>query len=477
VKHWTIKLNIEKILANFELVVRTQAGIQQIRDLVLELAMNGLLTNQNKENQKNSGPKKPPLPDSWKLVKIEEVSDFVNGFAFRSDEYTLEGVGVVRMSDMKGGEIVMDDMKYVSPEKMKSIDKAFQIHPNDIVLGMTGATLGRPCVNRTSKTFLLNQRIGKLVPRAIDPDYFFLALTSLEKIFMKLSFGTGVNNLSTKQIKDSFIPLPPEEEQKRIVFMVRELFNICDQLEVSINRSKNYAELSRRSAISAISNAQTQADLLTGWLRVRNNWEVLTENPNAISSLRKLILSFAAKGKLVNNPDRFSKNSSKMALHEVCKVSWGNLSLTKSSYVDDGQFLAVSAAGPDGRINFAEYKALTPVLSAIGARCGTMFMPKEDFTAIKNTMTFQPNEDLIHNWYLLYTLMGSELPKRGSAQPFISKSDIEKFQIRVPSLKEQELVYSRVEDLLKECDLLEAKLNEAQGLSERLTKSLISGAA
>jgi len=470
-------MNIEGILANFGLVVKSTVGIQQIRELILELALKGLLTNSGEASLNNNKPRIYRLPNSWKLVKIEEVSSFVNGFAFQSNEYTLTGVGVVRMSDMKGGEILTDNMKYVPEAKMRSIDEAFQVKPNDIVMGMTGATLGRPCVNRTSKTFLLNQRIGKLVPRGINPEYFLLALTNLEKIFMNLSFGTGVNNLSTKQIKETLIPLPPAEEQHRIVSVVGDLLSICDELEAAVKDSMNYADLARRSAINAISTAQTQEELLAAWIRVRENWQVLTENPEAITFLRKLILSLAAKGKLVNSANRFSKSASTLTLKEVCEVSWGNLSLTKSSYEDDGQFLAVSAAGPDGRIGFAEYKAFTPVLSAIGARCGTMFMPKEDFTAIKNTMTLLPNEKLILNWYLLYMLMGSDLPKRGSAQPFISKSDIEKFRIRIPSLEEQKLICAHVEGLLKECDLIEAKLHEALGLSEKVTKSLVSGAA
>jgi type I restriction enzyme S subunit len=166
-----------------------------------------------------------------------------------------------------------------------------------------------------------------------------------------------------------------------------------------------------------------------------------------------------------------------LELKDVCKVSWGNLSLTKSSYSENGMHLAVSAAGPDGRIGFAEHKAYTPVLSAIGARCGTMFMPEEDFTAIKNTMTLTPNPEFLNNWYLLYAIMGSKLPRRGSAQPFMSKSDIERYRIRVPSLQEQELISHRVEELLKTCDLLEAKLIEANSISAKLSRSVFTGSA
>lgn len=56
-----------------------------------------------------------------------------------------------------------------------------------------------------------------------------------------------------------------------------------------------------------------------------------------------------------------------VTLKDLCVVDWGNTNLTKSAYVDGGEFLAVSAAGCDGCIGHFEHLKHTPVLSAIGA--------------------------------------------------------------------------------------------------------------
>jgi restriction endonuclease S subunit len=127
----------------------------------------------------------------------------------------------------------------------------------------------------------------------------------------------------------------------------------------------------------------------------------------------------------------------KVKLEDVCIVAWGNSELTKSSYVEDGSYLAVSAAGCDGRIGHREHSKHTPVISAIGANCGRMFLPNEDFTAIKNTITITPKSNLTDGRYLYEVLTFLELPKRGGAQPFMSKGDIEKFKIPLPDLAEQ----------------------------------------
>ena len=101
-------------------------------------------------------------------------------------------------------------------------------------------------------------------------------------------------------------------------------------------------------------------------------------------------------------------------------------------------------------------------------------MPVEDFTAIKNTMTITPKPQLIHNWYLLYALRASNLPRRGSAQPFMSKSDIENFQIPVPNLREQEAIVKKIDSLMELCNVLERDLEARRAIAESFSQAIIS---
>jgi type I restriction enzyme S subunit len=129
-----------------------------------------------------------------------------------------------------------------------------------------------------------------------------------------------------------------------------------------------------------------------------------------------------------------------MTLKDLCVVDWGNTNLTKSSYVEGGKFLAVSAAGCDGRIGHSEHSKHTPVLSAIGAQCGKMFFPEEDFTAIKNTITLTPRDGKCVGKFLYYLFTFVELPQRGAGQPFISKGDIQSFEVTCPLIPEQQRI-------------------------------------
>ena len=169
----------------------------------------------------------------------------------------------------------------------------------------------------------------------------------------------------------------------------------------------------------------------------------------------------------------------KTTLGKICKVDWGNTSLTKKSYVEEGKYAAVSATGSDGRIDFAEHKAGTPVLSAIGAQCGKMFLPKEDFTAIKNTITLTPYPDICSGEYLFHLFNAIELPKRGAAQPFISKGDIQSFEIAIPSLPVQKAIVAKLDELIthtiKLSEIHKTKSRSFNALKQSLLQQAFNG--
>ena len=148
-----------------------------------------------------------------------------------------------------------------------------------------------------------------------------------------------------------------------------------------------------------------------------------------------------------------------VSLKQICAVDWGNTKLTKSSYMANGKFLAVSAAGADGLIDHYEHEADVPVLSAIGAQCGRMFYPGERFTAIKNTITLTPKEGMADGKFLYYLFTHVELPQRGAGQPFISKGDIEAFRVSIPeSLEEQRQIVKKLDTAFAEIDELKESL-------------------
>ena len=166
---------------------------------------------------------------------------------------------------------------------------------------------------------------------------------------------------------------------------------------------------------------------------------------------------------------------SQVPLSDICTVDWGNTSLTKASYSEHGAYLAVSAAGPDGRIDHFEHEAGTPVLSAIGAQCGRMFLPDEPFTAIKNTMTLTPLPDKVETRLLFYLLESVQLPRRGAAQPFMSKGDVQSFEVSIPPREEQARIVALLDEATNAISELESVYSQtALKLTELRSSALAS---
>ena len=153
-------------------------------------------------------------------------------------------------------------------------------------------------------------------------------------------------------------------------------------------------------------------------------------------------------------------------LKDICDVDWGDTNLTKQAYVENGKYLGVSAGGCDGRMDYYDFEAYTPVISAIGANCGKMFLPEEPFVAIKNTITLKPHKDILGK-YIFYALISNKIPHRGGGQPFISKTDTEEYMIICPSLEEQVRIVTIFD---KVCKIIDMHHNQLSKLDE-LVKS------
>jgi type I restriction enzyme S subunit len=244
----------KRINNNWDVIADTPESVQSLRNLIYSLAVRGSLCETDTTEEPIDIPKMDgpfEVPQNWRWTRIQDVSNFVNGYAFPSGGYKENGVGVIRMSDMKDGKIVTNGMRFVSKTYFEQLNPSMRVFPGDLVMGMTGATLGKPCFNLTDSIFLLNQRIGKFEPFAINPKFLGIVLLTMERKFMEISFGTGVNNLSTKQIKESIFPIPPPLEQARIVAKVDELMALCDQLESELKSRSEVAEKFARSVVSA----------------------------------------------------------------------------------------------------------------------------------------------------------------------------------------------------------------------------------
>lgn len=84
-----------------------------------------------------------------------------SGFAFKSQWWRNEGVPVIKIGSINQDQLNLSDCSFVSEDKI-SIASDFTVSGGDVLIAMTGATIGKfTLVPKTTKTILVNQRVGK----------------------------------------------------------------------------------------------------------------------------------------------------------------------------------------------------------------------------------------------------------------------------------------------------------------------------
>ena len=163
----------------------------------------------------------------------------------------------------------------------------------------------------------------------------------------------------------------------------------------------------------------------------------------------------------------------KVKLSQIADIGWGDLSVTKKSYVESG-YTAFSATGADGYLPYFDYDQDGIVVSAIGANCGKIWRAYGKWSCIKNTMRIIIKDAPVSLDYLYYFLSDPKVfPKRGSGQPFISKEDARDIEIAYPAIGEQHKIVELLEEHLSRLDVALADVKQAKVKAAQFRRSLL----
>ena len=156
-----------------------------------------------------------------KEVKLGDICNILNGYAFKSKEYLEDGIRVIRITNVQKGNIEDNDPKYYDISKIKEL-KNYILKENDLLISLTG-NVGR--VGLLPKKLLpagLNQRVGCLRIKdeknvSIEYVYQYFNSYNFERDCINNSKGIAQKNLSTEWLKNYKVSIPNLNEQNRIV--------------------------------------------------------------------------------------------------------------------------------------------------------------------------------------------------------------------------------------------------------------------
>lgn len=273
--------NWTRISGHFDTLFTTEHSIDQLKQTILQLAVMGKLVEQASREARNSpnydpasvlleriaaekadlikqGKIKkqkplPPiteeekpfeLPEGWEWCRLGNLYSFLNGFAFKSEWFKNDGIKLLRNINISHSKTIWNELACVSNSLALEYEK-YNLTVGDIVI-----SLDRPIINTGLKyavieqsdlPCLLLQRVAKFHSYADSVDSNYLSKWLESSLFISAidpGRSNGVPHISTKQLEVMLFPLPPLEEQHRIVAKVDELMAICDQLKAQLSEAQ-----------------------------------------------------------------------------------------------------------------------------------------------------------------------------------------------------------------------------------------------
>ena len=162
-------------------------------------------------------------PSNRQLKKLWEICKFQNWFTFKSELFREKWEPILRISNIQNNWFSDDKLVFFDVNDYDNLDN-YIVYPWELVIAMSWATTWKLAINNKNKNYYLNQRVGKFIFKEdVTKKYcHYFLWTKIEENLHKSSWS-AIPNLSTKQILEIQIPLPPLEEQKKIVAYLDEL--------------------------------------------------------------------------------------------------------------------------------------------------------------------------------------------------------------------------------------------------------------
>ena len=341
-------------------------GIKKLRELILELAVRGKLVPQDPNDEPASVlleriaaekaelvkqgkiKKQKPLPEiseeekpfelpaGWEWVALQEICSLENGD--RSKNYpnksTLVETGVpfVNAGHLENGNIRQEDMTFITPEHF-SILRSGKFLNGDILFCLRGS-LGKSAIVQNLSGAIASSLV---IVRVFKPTFnkyihlYFDAPLSYDFI-NKYDNGTAQPNLAATDLARFLVPLPPLDEQSRIVNKITELMTLCDHLEQNSLTSLDAHQQLVETLLTTLTDSQNADELAENWARISEHFDTLFTTEASIDALKQTILQLAVMGKLVPqdpNDEPASELLKRIAQEKVQLVKDGKIKKQK----------------------------------------------------------------------------------------------------------------------------------------------------
>ena len=400
------------------------------------------------------------IPDDWEVNRFTDIAELIHGFQFREEHFAENGrFGVIKIGNLTyQGNISLDNLSKSDCEGINNYERLF-LRRGDILMALTGGTLGKMSIfNLEENRYLQNYRVGKFEPNEKSIKnyiYYLLSSTYVQKRIEDNVNEAAQPNFGKQDFDKIKIPLPPLPEQKKIADCLSTWDSAIEKQSALIN-----ALTQRKKAL--------MQQLLTGKKRLpgfSDEWKEVK-----LGSLGKTYNGLTGKTKedfgegkpFITYMNIFSNPKINISNFEYVKMGV-NENQNKAIYGDI--FFTVSSETPN------EVGMASVLLDEINDLYLNSFCFGFRLNDFKNLLP-EFSSYLFRN-----DLFRKDVYKlaQGSTRFNLSKLELMKIKIKLPSLSEQTAIAEILATADRELQLQKEKLAQLQIQKKGLMQVLLTG--
>ncbi|PTP34942.1 restriction endonuclease subunit S [Vibrio splendidus] len=351
-------MDAKQFIAEFGHIVDAPSGVDELRKLVLHLAVTGRLVSSTgeataksfleeieivqqerialkeiKQNKKIEPlPSKFPfeIPKSWQWVRFGNLCHFVAGRTPPRKESVYWNTGEYpwfSIADMSHQEVISVSSETVSQDAREKSFKCPPVKAGTLIMSFK-LTIGRLSVLGVDAYH--NEAIISIYPFASElNDYFLKCLNGFD-----LSSGNKAaikgNTLNQDSISNLLVAVPPKGDIPALLAKVDELMSLCDKLEEQQKQKRQVQNQLRQTSLQSLAEASSPFELKQHWQRIYDHLGDLFSVSDDVQEFRNLVVDLAVSGKLTEKSSKADQLSVSGLLDSLEEMKTGKRFAKKS---------------------------------------------------------------------------------------------------------------------------------------------------
>jgi len=412
------------------------------------------------------------LPEGWIWTTLDSIAANITDGSHNPPSKQNQGIPMLSARNIENGKISFDEVRFISENEFEYENQRTRIEAGDVLLTIV-ATIGRSAiVPRPLKQQFALQRSVAVIKPLINGQYLTYVFQGpvFQKLLIDNAKGTAQKGVYLKTLRELSIPLPPLEEQHRIVARIEELFSELDHAEDELKKAQKRLEIYKQALLkSAFDGKLTEKwreenleyDAIDQLKKIKGerNFSSLALNnrlSTRISFRRSPIISTWASATLEN------------LIGIYARIGWRGL--TKDEYTENGPlFLSVYSLNYGKTVVFHQANHISIerydespeiklqlndiLLCKDGAGIGKVGIVKHlpDKATVNSSLLVIRSFEAFVPDFLYYLFLGPSMQKlvaekiSGSAIPHLFQKDIKQFTLQVPPFEEQQQIVQELE--------------------------------